>query len=225
MYYLLLLIVILYILFPPFAIKYNNYRKKRILEQYGRDNVEPLPHLYTQEEVNEIDDSINIEKFMKDVYHIYKEYEESKQYRDYDKMQLLLGHDLKVLTIEKTQQLERLDQRVIYKGITCRGGGICHIYKYGPVEKIDVILNINRVCYTVNKHNTIIDGDENPEEITYRLTFEKTKNGYPSNCPQCGASLEMNDECKCVFCDSFISNTYGDYKLIFKETLRRANIR
>lgn len=225
MYIFLGIIVFLYILFPFFSIRYTDYRKKMILEKYGRDDVEPLPHLMTQEEVNQIDDSIRLDKFMKDVYNIYKEYEESKQYRDYDKMQLLLGHDLKILTIEKTQELEVKDLRVIYQGITCRGGGISHIYKYGPVEKIDVILNVNRVCYTVNKHNVIVDGDEIPEAITYRLTFEKTKNGYPSNCPQCGASLEMNDECKCVFCDSFISNTYGDYKLIFKETLRRENIR
>lgn len=201
--------------------------KARTIRKNAKDDFrkveEPLPYIMTQEEVSAIDDSIEIDKFMKDVFRIYKEYEEAKQHFEYDKLELLLGHDLKVLSIEKIQELEKNNQQVMYKNITSCGGGITHIYKYGPIEKIDVLLNVNRICYFINRKNkNLIAGDrEQSYRVTYRLTFEKTMNGYPSNCPSCGASLNINEEAKCVFCGSFISNTYGDYKLIFKETIRK----
>ena len=211
------LISVLYLVHEREKYYKNNYVEKQ--------KEEPLPKLMTQEEINEIDDTINLDQFMKTVYKIYKDYEQAKQHFDYDKLELLLGHDLKMIQLEKLHEYERLNRQIIYKNFSACGGGIYHIYKYGPIEKIDILLNVRRTAYLINRSSKFcIEGDRDTiKRVTYHITLERTMNGYPSNCPSCGASLDIDDNSKCTYCGSFISNTLGDYKMIFKEELRIAD--
>ena len=184
--------------------------------------ISKLPILMTEKEIKKIDSKLDVDKFMKDVYKIFCDYENAIQNYDYDVLESILGHDLKVLKIEQVQELEEKGIQKITKNIVNLGGGIYHIYKYGPIEKIDVLLIVHRTTYFVDKKSkNVISGCENcTERVSYHLTFESTLNGVPSNCPNCGGEIDSDEKSKCKFCNTIIKNTYGDFNMIFKETLR-----
>ena len=218
------LIITLIIIFAITIYSLKNAMKKgaqKALQEYENDKTKTIKKL-TQEEINNIDSSINVEEIKKNTFDLYKNVQIAWMEFDYDKLREYLSDELYNNYKMQLETLKLKNGKNIMENITFHSADITDIRKTENLETITVMLTISMKDYVVDKNNAVIRGNKfATTTITYLITLERSLQKEVTTCPNCGANLENNASTTCPYCDSVIVKNTSKFIMTKKENIKQ----
>ena len=213
------LIVFTIIIIISIYISYKESQKKKTNSNQSKQaQIKKL----TQEEINNIDPSINLEEIKHYTFDLYKNVQDAWMNFDYDKLREYLSDELYNNYKMQLETLKMKNGRNIMENITYQNASITDIRKTETLETITVMLTISMKDYVVDKNNVVTRGNKNATTtITYLITLERGLQKELKHCPNCGAQLENNASSTCPYCNSVIVKTTSKFIMTKKENIKQ----
>ncbi len=188
----------------------RNYRRTYTPVVYPNKNAEIGVLIQTA------DPSFSSEKFISFANEAYVKLQTAWSERDLEPIRLLLAEELFAQASSQIQEYRRLGRINKMERIAVQESYITDYSSGKEKETLTVYLYATQKDYIVDENtNSVLDGSaEQYRHSKYIITFIRAKgtltqdnNGIQiTNCPNCGAPLEITASGKCSYCDSVITN-------------------
>lgn len=213
---IIIVIVIIYTI-------YNRNVKK------SQGNVSSSSNLYRElsdEEINKIDSTINKEELYKKCFGLYNDIQIAWMNFDYDNLKKYTTDELFHMYESQLKVLSAKHQKNIMSDIEFVSAKIIDINIDNGVEKVKLYLNTITRDYVVNEQNQVVRGnDKIKNNMEYIITLNRnTSKESISNCPSCGAKIDIITGGKCPYCDSIIVNNNNEFVMSKKECIGQRRI-
>ncbi len=176
-------------------------------------------NVLTEEEIIKIDSTIDYDKFINQLFEIYKNVQIGWMNFDYEKLREFLSDELYNQYKMQLDILKVKNQKNIMNDIKFKLGGIVSIDKKDTTETIVAFLQVSMYDYIVDHSGKVVRGNKCKRvNASYYITLER---GYEvlSNCPQCGAEVLDRFSQKCKYCNSTIVKTGSDFVMTKKKII------
>jgi hypothetical protein len=178
--------------------------------------------LMTQDEVNAIDSSINIDEFMKQSFDLFVKIQEAWENFKYDELRDLLSDELFNNYKMQLETLELESGKNIMDDYTYVDGGIISINKTDLTEEVKIKLHVRMKDYVIDTtDNSVRHGD--PAKImdnNYIITLERSIRSEITNCPNCGGELKDTASQVCPYCDAVLVKGSKEFVMVKKENVK-----
>ncbi len=184
-------------------------------------NINNLPIVLNSEEIHNILPDFNIEEFNKIVFNNYKAIQEAWMNFDLDKIKNLVSDEIYNMYSMQLDTLKIKGQKNMMENIKYIDNYISNISTDNGITTIQTILRVTCNDYVIDSNNKVVRGNKNRTlAYTYILTFTKyTKPKNITNCPNCGAKININSSGKCEYCNSNIINEEEKWIMTKKQML------
>ena len=180
----------------------------------------------SQEDINAIDPTINIERTLGECFEIYRKVQYAWSQFNYEELSELI--DIRIDNNYKMQleTLKMKNQKNLMEDITFVTGGIKSVANNGDNQEVVVGLTVRMKDYVINETtNKVVRGsDQYTLEITYDITLIRTKGKALNNCPNCGAPLSDNAREKCEYCDAVIVKGNQKFVMSKKQNIHQRRV-
>ena len=133
----------------------------------------------TNNDIKKIDNTLDKEKLMSDIFDIYKKVEVAKSKFNYDILKELLTDNLYQEELNKLKELKENKQKLVATNIKLQEVRILSIQKENGIDNINAYLHVSRYDYVINNKKEIIRGTDKTEyQIEYKITLEKSTDKY-----------------------------------------------
>ncbi len=170
-----------------------------------------------QEKINEIDNTLQLEEFKKEVFEIYKKIQIAWMDFDYDTIRENTTDELFNMYNSQLETLKVKKQKNIMSDFTYNDAKVYDIRKEKDAIIVKVYLFVKCYDYVVKEENNeVVRGNKNRKAcVKYELTFVKsaTNHNKQEKCPNCGAPVDINSSAICPYCDSTLVKLSGSYVL------------
>lgn len=185
-----------------------------------------LPQRLSDDQIHQVDPSLNIEEFKAKVYMIYLDIQYAWMNFNYDRLRELTTDELYNMYSMQLDTLSIKGEKNVMKDFIVTDSYISNIYIQNNIETVEFILKVAFYDYVVNSNNVIVRGtDEQKLELTYKLTLVKVVGPNDNNyCPNCGAKLEDKASTVCPYCNSVIVSDNYTWVMSKKESLGQRRI-
>ena len=140
--------------------------------------------------------------------------------QDMDRVKHKISDRLYSIYKDKVDELINNNERQMYDELNIKSTNIDYINKVSDKYVIGVTLVSRYMDYVIDKETNKYKRGINDHriEVVYHLTFEKSiyaKNeGIIKKCPTCGASMDVNNTGKCIYCGSIYNTEKYDWVLV-----------
>ena len=165
----------------------------------------------TEEEIHNLDSSLDIEEFKKKVYESFVNLQVAWMNFDYDKIRNLVTDELFNTYSMQLNTLSTKGQKNIMQDFVFNNFAINKIEVQNNIQSIEVLLSVSFKDYIVNNNGLIVRGNSDKVyNMVYSLTYVKTINTNINKCSNCGAELNQVASNICPYCKStIVSNSYN----------------
>lgn len=180
----------------------------------------------SQEAINAIDPTINIERTLDECFEIYRKVQYAWSQFNYEELSELLSDELYNNYKMQLETLKMKNQKNLMEDITFVTGGIKSVANNGDNQEVVVGLTVRMKDYVINETtNKVVRGsDQYTLEITYHITLIRTKGKALNNCPNCGAPLSDNAREKCEYCDAVIVKGNQKFVMSKKQNIHQRRV-
>ena len=206
---IIILVIIYTSLLAAAARKYDN-KQKAYLEN-------PMK----EEEIKEIDSSLDKKEVIDYTYKLFVDVQESWMNFDYDRLRELLSDELFNSYKMQLETLSLQNGKNVMKDFEFVDGEIIKVKIEYDMEEVIVKLHIRMKDYVINTtNNKVTHGNENyTMDITYLITLERSTDEKENSCINCGAPITDAASQVCPFCDSVIVRGSKDFVMAKKENI------
>ncbi len=162
------------------------------------------------------DTAFNSDKFIAFVNEAYVKLQAAWSKRDLEPIRLLLSEEMFAQTSAQAEEYKRLGRINRMERIAVQDSYITSYSADNEKETLTVYLFATQKDYIIDeKTNSVLEGSsEQYRHSKYIITFiramgkltENNSGIETTNCPNCGAPLEITASGKCAYCDSVITN-------------------
>ncbi len=166
--------------------------------------------------IREYDEFFNTDKFLSFANEAYVKLQSAWSSRSTEQIRLLLSEELYAQTAQQVEEYKVLGRINVMERIAVQESYLTSYSSDNEKETLAVYLYATQKDYIIdeNTKNIIEGSDSQYRHSKYILTFirakgKKTETGdgiEATNCPNCGAPLEITASGKCAYCDSIITN-------------------
>ena len=215
-FFLLFILSLFVISFIGIVSVFNDDVKK------SKGKIDTHINIMTQDRVDKIDPSINIEKTLKEVFDLFTKVQDAWSEFKYDELRKYLSDELFNNYKMQLETLELEDGKNVMGDYKYISGGIISIDKKKDLEELRVKLHVEMKDYVINtKTNKVTHGEKNGiMDNTYIITLERSLNNEITNCPDCGAEIKDQASQKCEYCDAILVKGPGKFVMVKKETIK-----
>ena len=202
--------------------KINNHYKNNALNQRNKENNNEL----TDDEINKIDSTINKQKLYHQCFKLYKDIQIAWMNFDYDSLKKYTTDELYHMYESQLKVLDAKHQQNIMSDIEFVSAKIINITIDNGVEKVKLYLNTITRDYVINDKKEVIRGnDKIRNSMEYIITLNRNiEKQNITNCPSCGAKIDIVAGGKCPYCDSVIVNNNNEFVMSKKECIGQRRI-
>lgn len=177
----------------------------------------------TQEEINEIDPTINKEKIIEELINIFKDIQIAWMNFDYATLCRLQTDEVYNNQVMKLELLKQENQKNIMEDITVSSSSIDNIELVDNKEIINLYLVVKMKDYIIDTNtNEIVKGNKRYIKNTYLITYERSI--INKVCPNCGIELEDTNKNICEQCNSVLVKKYSKFILNKKVKISQINL-
>lgn len=174
----------------------------------------------TDEEIKNIDSSIDSKEMNKIVSDIYVKVQKAWMDFDFDDLRKYTTDELFNMYNSQLKVLKAKKQKNIMENITFVTGRIIDIDISNGVEKVKMFVTFELKDYVVDSNNNVVRGNKNiTNSIDYLITLNRNMEKEKlEKCPSCGAPIkDIETGGKCPYCDSVIVNNNKEFVMSKKE--------
>ena len=180
-----------------------------------------LENPMTEEEIKEIDSSLDKKEVIDYTYKLFVDVQESWMNFNYDRLRELLSDELFNNYKMQLETLSLQNGKNVMKDFKFVDGEIIKVKIEYNMEEVIVKLHIRMKDYVINTtNNKVTHGNENyTMDITYLITLERSTDEKENSCINCGAPITDAASQVCPFCDSVIVRGSKDFVMAKKENI------
>ncbi len=159
----------------------------------------------------------NPEELCKQAFYVYTNIQYAWMNFDYKTLRYYLSDELYNNYVELLEQKKIKGEKNIMEDITMDKS--THIESYEFVDDkliLIILLSVHQKDYIVDSEGTITRGDTSMNDVSYRVTYELSKEKI-NICPNCGAKLSQASSEVCTYCGSVIINKNHGLIMIKKQ--------
>lgn len=171
-------------------------------------------------ELIKLDENFNEASFKSYIANVFVKLLTSVMLDELDTVKHFLSDNVYNEYKEKTNNLNKQNLRQMYDELNVKDSIISNIQITDDNFIITVNLTSRYMDYLIDKDTSKLVRGNNTSRIEkeYILTFTKKRNFLQQNavrkCPGCGASIDVNNNGKCSYCDTLYNLEKYDYILI-----------
>ncbi len=167
-----------------------------------------IPSRLSQEDIHKYLPNLNIEEFNNIVFNIYKDIQEAWMSFNLDTIRNLVSNEIYNMYSMQLNTLKIKGQKNMMENIKYINNYISNISTENNITTIQTVLTVTCNDYVIDSNNKVVRGNKNRTmTYTYILTFTKYNNDQNiTNCPNCGAKININSSGQCEYCNSNIIN-------------------
>ena len=172
-----------------------------------------------QELVNE-DETFSESAFISKVDNTFIMLFSSVMMQDMLRVKHKISDELYNIYKNKVDRLINSNERQMYDELNIKSTNINYVTKSNDKYLIGVNIIARYMDYIVDKETNKYKRGTNDHriEVTYNLVFEKSvyakKEGIIKKCSTCGASMDVNNTGKCIYCGSIYNTEKYDWVLV-----------
>lgn len=210
---LILLILFIFqtiIIFRIFYSFISNGKKRKILEEYFKENIVSIKKKYERVPGDKfiLFDVEDIPSFRDMLFDKFILFENAYNSLDYEMMKACCSKELfdkyytsiiLNLNIGRKRILTNIEKERLF---------IYDLRRSKTEQVVSAIIDIRYTNYTINKVGAVIGGSRIPVKERFEVVFKKNLNDVEANCPNCGAPVIDN---RCDFCKTDVISHEGDF--------------
>lgn len=180
-----------------------------------------LPIRLSIEEINKYLPNFNIEEFNTNVFNIYKNIQEAWMNFDLETIRNLVSDEIYNMYSMQLNTLKIKGLKNIMENIKYIDNYISNISIDNNITTIQTVLKVTCNDYVIDNNDKVVRGNKyRTLTYTYILTFTKYKEPKNiTNCPNCGAEININSNGKCEYCNATIINEEDKWIMTKKQML------
>lgn len=223
------IVFIIVIIILSIVITYANNKtdKSRNIKNPNKSNISNnLYRELTDDEMHKIDPDINKQELYQQCFNLYKDIQIAWMNFDFDGLKKYTTDELYHMYESQLKVLKAKHQQNIMSDIEFVSAKVIDITVENGVEKVKLYLNTITRDYVINDKKEVVRGnDKIRNSMEYIITLNRNmEKKNITNCPSCGAKIDIVSGGKCPYCDSVIVNNNNEFVMSKKECIGQRRV-